>query len=398
MHSIENGGISPSDEEVLSNLGFLVPDAEEEKETMLHALDDLNMNAKRFSGMVVLNLDCNLSCVYCYEGGMKGRHYLSEETADLLVDRIERNCMDVGMPVHLDFYGGEPLLSLKMIKGISARLSSSAEKKGLAYDFSLVTNGTLLTKKRVKDLLPLGLKSAKVTLDGPGQIHDSMRPFKSGLGSYSAILRNVVEVCGIVDVQISGNFIRENYGEFPRLLDDLIEKGVSPDKLSLVKFSPVGRTKGEFALPDFSEGCESINEPWLPGASIFLREELLKRGFRTSVTRPSICVVESAGNLVFNYDGGIYKCPALLGRKGFQIGSLRSGITGYASSHKLGLWKNEECLDCAYLPLCFGGCRYMKLISAGNMDSVDCRKPYLDAALEALVKQDIKYGLKADRG
>lgn len=31
-----------------------------------------------------------------------------------------------------------------------------------------------------------------------------------------------------------------------------------------------------------------------------------------------------------------------------------------------------------------------------NMDGVDCKKPYFDATLEALVKQDIRYGLKPD--
>lgn len=45
------------------------------------------------------------------------------------------------------------------------------------------------------------------------------------------------------------------------------------------------------------------------------------------------------------------------------------------------------------LPLCFGGCRYMKLVRDGNMSGVDCKKQYYDVTLEALVKQDIKYGV-----
>jgi len=38
----------------------------------------------------------------------------------------------------------------------------------------------------------------------------------------------------------------------------------------------------------------------------------------------------------------------------------------------------------------------MKFVRDGNIDTVDCQKPYLDASLETLVEQDIKYGLKAD--
>ncbi len=33
----------------------------------------------------------------------------------------------------------------------------------------------------------------------------------------------------------------------------------------------------------------------------------------------------------------------------------------------------------------------MKYIRDGNMDGVDCKKPYLDATLEEAIKQDIKY-------
>jgi len=38
----------------------------------------------------------------------------------------------------------------------------------------------------------------------------------------------------------------------------------------------------------------------------------------------------------------------------------------------------------------------MKLMRDGRIDDVDCRKPYLDATLEVLISQEIKYKLKTD--
>jgi len=38
----------------------------------------------------------------------------------------------------------------------------------------------------------------------------------------------------------------------------------------------------------------------------------------------------------------------------------------------------------------------MKLMRDGRIDDVDCRKPYLDATLEAFIRQEIKYKLKTD--
>jgi len=108
---------------------------------------------------------------------------------------------------------------------------------------------------------------------------------------------------------------------------------------------------------------------------------------------PMPCLIDIRARLIVNYDGDICKCPGLIGREAFKVGNIKTGIKDYRLSHNLDNWKNEECLDCAYLPLCFGGCRYMKLIRDRNMDGVDCKKPYFDACLETLVKQDIRYGL-----
>jgi len=397
LRSIEEGTLSPSSAESLSRLGMLVSDDAQEREQVLGMFDAYNKGCKRFNAMAVMNLDCNLACAYCYEGGMKGRHYMSPGTADALIDYIEKHPLSEGKDVRIDFYGGEPLLSFEQVRYISGRLKASAQEKGLGYSFSLVTNGTLLTGERATELVRLGLTGAKVTIDGPREVHDRLRPFRSGSGTFDAIIGNLSEVYDIIDIQVGGNFTRNNYREFPRLLDYLLDAGFKPGRLALVKFDPVLAAESGFGLPDFREGCGCINEPWLFEASVFLREEILKRGFRTARIMPAFCMVELKDDIVVNYDGAIYKCPGFIGRKDLDVGHLRSGMQDYAQSHRLDIWKNQECLGCVYLPLCFGGCRYMKLLRDGGIDGVDCRKEYLDATLESFVRQEIKYKLKHDR-
>ena len=393
LKSIDDGELSPSDENTLSELGFLVPDADREKKEMLSFFDELNKRNK-LNAMLVMNLDCNLGCKYCYEEGIKGKLYMSAETAERLIDLIERNYLSHGKTVHLDFYGGEPLLSLELIKDISKRLTSSAEEKGLSYTFGLVTNGTLLTGKIAEELAALGLESAKITIDGPQENHDRFRPFKSGSGSFDTVIRNIKETCSVIDFQIGGNYTGETYRDFPNLLDYLLKEGLTPERISMVKFDPVTKTGG--AIADYRGGCESINEPWLFEANIFLREEVMKRGFHTPKIVPSTCMIELNDDIVVNFDGTIYKCPGLIGWKNFEVGDLKTGIRDFKESYNLDVWKKQECLNCEYLPLCFGGCRYMKLLRDGKIDGVDCRKPYLDATLEAFIRQEIKYRLKAD--
>jgi outer membrane receptor protein involved in Fe transport len=83
---------------------ILVDSVQEERNEMLAFMDKVNSRSKRFNAIVVLNLDCNLACAYCFEEGLKGSRYMSEETAGLLVRFIERR-IEERLDVHIDFYG-----------------------------------------------------------------------------------------------------------------------------------------------------------------------------------------------------------------------------------------------------------------------------------------------------
>jgi uncharacterized protein len=393
LRQIEDGTLPDADCAILTRLGILVNDPAAEREALLTRFDEANRLSKKFHAIVVLNLDCNLACPYCFEEGVRVGSYMSPETADLLVSMIERDHLSKGRQVSLDFYGGEPLLSRDLIKSIAGQLRKSSDEQGLPFSFALVTNGTLLTRPLAEELKALGLKDAKVTLDGPREVHDLSRPFASGTGSsFDAIIRNLGTIWDVVDLQIGGNFTQENYPAFPRLLDDLIAVGLTPDKLRSVQFSPVMNTIGGPALPDFRAGCDCTTEPWLSAAGLYLREETMKRGFTVPKAGPAGCMVEFANDLVVNADGAIYKCPAFVGREGFSVGDLRQGVTGSAAAYNPDIWKKPECLDCAYLPQCYGGCRFLKFVRDGAIDDVDCWKTYLDATLEECIRQDQRHG------
>ncbi len=392
LQDIEKNKLSKAENKILTDLGFLVKSRASERRDMLRAIDDLNKENDTFLAVVAMNLDCNLGCRYCYEGTRKGSHYMNGETADAFVDFV-KTAAGKRDKIDIQFYGGEPLLSVDTIIRIAKGIRTFARKKGIGFRFAVITNGTLLTPEVVWKLKPLGLRAVKVTVSGPRKVHDALRPFKSGTGSFGTIIRNIKNVASQTAVHIAGNYTQSTYREFPRLLDHLIENDLGPENISTIEFDPVFQESKEFAPPDFHDGCMSSNEPWLRDASLFLRKEILERGFRAQIIEPTVCSVEQQGHLVVNYNGDLYKCPGLIGRKKYRIGSVTTGIGKYEKTHKLGNWKNEKCLACAYLPLCFGGCRYMKLLRDGTMRGVDCKKQYFDRALEALVHQDVRHGL-----
>lgn len=395
---MEDDVLSPENEAILHRIGMLVNDRDKEKESVSCVFEELNKNSTSIDIIVVLNLDCNFACKYCYEGDLKGRIYMDEGTAAALIDFIRERFDHNKKALHLDFYGGEPLLSLDLIKDISRKLTQFTKERNASFTFGLVTNGSLFKRNIVEELVSLGLKTVKITIDGPAYIHNKNRPFKSGADSFDILIRNIKDTCDLVRISIGGNFERDNYREFPKLLDYFINEGLTPDRIVQVKFDPVMKRSEQVISPmDFNHGCMSMNEPWLMDATLFMREEILKRGFKTPGIRPTFCSIESRNSYVVNYNGVLYKCPGFIGMEGFEAGDLKNGPTDYFSSYKTGIWNNSECMECEYLPLCFGGCRFIKFLRDGEIDSPDCQRKYFDTCLERLIKQDIKYGIKAAR-
>lgn len=388
--ALQCGTLEGAEQETMVRVGILVPDALAEQRQVAGYFDWANANATRFTALVTLNLDCNLACPYCYEDHFRGKSYMNEATADLLVETILNGPIAAGKEVLLDFYGGEALLSISLIRYIAEPLHEAAIRGGTAFSFNLVTNGTLLTRRVVEGLQPLGLAGAKFTIDGPPDIHNIQRPFISGKGSFDLIMNNLKEVCGLIKVQLGGNFTRDNYRRFPELLELLEEQGITPEMLYMVQFSPVIPKAGEAGLGDFAMGCACASEPWLIEASLFLREEILKRGWNTPKLKLSGCMIEFENDLIVAWDGSLFKCPAFMGWDDLKIGSLADGVGDYRKSHNMDVWKCEECLECPYLPLCFGGCRFLQRLRTGAIDGIDCRKKYLDEALERIVRQDIE--------
>jgi len=386
----------PEDTEKLTRLGMLTPDRQQERDEVHNYLGEINRLNTGLAVSVILGLDCNFSCTYCYEGSMKGKHAMAEDTADQLITYIKSRFTTDKNKLTLDFYGGEPLLYTKRIKYIASQLKSFVEEQGGIFRFSLVTNGSLLSRKIATELVPLGLSIAKVTVDGPAAIHDQYRPFKSGQPSFAIIMTNARDCCDIMKIGLGGNFSAANYQDFPDLLDSMADYGLIPEKLGPVQFFPVIQTKDQYANPEFSGGCKTCNEAWVADATLRLREEVLKRGYKTPKMGPSPCMVDIDDAFVVHYDGSIFKCVALIGHPQFAVGDVWQGTGDFREIYALNSWRNNEaCRQCVYLPLCFGGCRYMEYQRTGSMAKVDCMKEYLDATLEKMLIQDVRYRYKS---
>ena len=377
--------LTQEEEASLADLGLWVDDREGERREMASLVDRTNAERRRFRAVVVLNLDCNLACPYCYEETFRGKYFMSDETADRFIEMVISDHLSVGHDICLDLYGGEPLLSVPLIRRVAGSLSTAAQREGVKFSCFLFTNGTLLTRPLVEELVPLGLTGALITLDGPPDIHNRQRPFVSGRGSFDLIVDNIRSVRDLIEIQIGGNYTAENYRRFPEMLDHLITAGIEPATVGLVQFSPITEKSSSSRHHDGLSRCQPASDACIMEAAPYLLAETARRGFTTPKPTMGACMVEFAHDLVVNHDGSLFKCPAFMGWPELSIGTLTDGIKDYAASHNLGHWQNDECFSCPYLPLCFGGCRLTPLLKNGSITGVDCRREFFDATLEKIV-------------
>lgn len=156
--------------------------------------------------MTITN-ECNLKCVYCYQENDNKRvsGCISDDTINRFIEYLLANPNNTTV----SFYGGEPLLYAQRCIEISNRLKSTQSSIKKKYRASITTNGTLLTGQLAEQLKLSGIDQAQVTIDGPEEIHDRMRPYRDGKGSYNKIVKNIEDASKHLRILVRVNVCKE---------------------------------------------------------------------------------------------------------------------------------------------------------------------------------------------
>lgn len=131
---------------------------------------------------------CNLRCTYCYaNAGTYNSHdqMMSPGMARRAVREMSRN----GTITAVRFFGGEPLLNLDAMEAAIDELAMLGESSSMPK-LGVVTNGTLVDERFLAlcEKYPL---TVTVSLDGPKEIHDRLRPTACGAGSHDIVVKGI---------------------------------------------------------------------------------------------------------------------------------------------------------------------------------------------------------------
>lgn len=311
--------------------------------------------------------DCNLACRYCFaeEGEYHGRRALmSFEVGKQALDFLIANSGN-RRNLEVDFFGGEPLMNWQVVKDLVKYGREQEKKHGKNFRFTLTTNGVLLDDE-VMEFCNREMANVVLSIDGRKEVHDFMRPFRRGKGSYDLIVpkfRKFAESRNQDKYYVRGTFTRHNL-DFAKDVLHLADLGFKQISVEPVVALP----EEEYALreEDIPQICEEYDR---------LAAEMIKRHregkefnffhFMIDLTGGP-CVYKRLSGcgsgteyLAVTPWGDFYPCHQFVGEEAFLMGNVFDGLKASELQEEFkgcNVYAKEKCRNCFAKFYCSGGC------------------------------------------
>lgn len=355
---------------------------------------------------LVLNItnQCNLACTYCYEFGAdkiatpagKAR-YMTIDTAKSSVDFLLEQSKG-RKAVHITFFGGETLMNFKLLKEVVLYARGAAAELDKGIGFSLTTNATLLTDEIIAFLSDQEI-GVTVSMDGPPDLQDKHRVYKSGKGTYAvieprlrklianhktrAITARVTLTEGVTDVVRIFRHLKEDIGfhevGFAPVTTSGEKRDYSLDDSGmddvLAQFHELADEWLEYALRGKMHGFTNVSETI---------GELLQ-----GVNKSHPCGA-GLGLLGVSPSGDLSPCHRFTDADTHSLGHISSGIDQEKREDFLSrghVTAKYECSSCWARPLCAGGCHHEAFVRYGdtghaNLHYCDWIRQWTDTCLK----------------
>mgnify|MGYP001107894398 CR=1 FL=1 len=368
-------------------------------------IDEFTENRQTVVKALCLHIahDCNLACRYCFaeEGEYHGRRALmSFEVGKKALDFLIANSGS-RKNLEVDFFGGEPLMNWQVVKDLVAYGREQEKLHNKKFRFTLTTNGVLLNDE-VMEFCNKEMGNVVLSVDGRKEVHDYMRPFRKGAGSYDLIVpkfQKLVKARGNKAYYMRGTFTHAN-PDFLKDIQQMLDLGFTELSMEPVVCAPGDPS----ALTD--EDRVIVMEQYEKLAELMLERRRAGKPFtfyHYMIDLPGgPCIykrISGCGSgteyMAVTPWGDLYPCHQFVGIEQWKMGNLYDGtfnddIKTYFS--KVHVYSKEGCRSCWAKFFCSGGCNANSFIYEG-----DVKKPYKIACEMQKKRLECAIALAADR-
>ncbi|SHI51433.1 uncharacterized protein SAMN02745975_00035 [Geosporobacter subterraneus DSM 17957] len=311
--------------------------------------------------------DCNISCKYCFasQGDFKG-------TRSLMTERVGMEAIDFLIEhsgnrrnLEIDFFGGEPLMNMEVVKKIVDYGKSREESANKRFRFTITTNGVLLNEENMA-YINEHMENVVLSIDGRKEVNDNMRKTLKGEGTYEIILPKLQKMASMragKNYYVRGTFTREHL-DFAKDVLHLADLGFLNTSVEPV----VAEADKPYAirhedLPEIFAQYEALAKEYVKrkknnnGFSFFHFMIDLNQG-PCVIKRVSGC---GAGSeyLAITPEGDIYPCHQFVGNERFKMGNLLENQFSNEIQREFGnahVYNKPQCRECWAKFYCSGGC------------------------------------------
>jgi uncharacterized protein len=371
-------------------------------------IDDLFVKSAVKSLCLNVAHDCNLRCEYCFasRGNFGGNCSLmpfeiGQAALDFLVEHS-----DSRQHCEVDFFGGEPLLNFAVVKQIVEYGRQLEAKHNKKIKFTLTTNGVLL-EDHVQNYLNQNDISVVLSLDGRPEVHDRMRFFADGSGSYEDVLTRIQAMAESRQHQnyyVRGTYTRSNldFANDVLHLADLGFQQISVEPVVALEEEPYALRLADLEqiFAEYDKLALALEQREKDGRpfNFFHFDLSLEHGPCLS-KRLKGC---GAGNeyLAITPEGDIYPCHQFVGRSKYCMGNLLKSsaikwnlMDEFQNAH---IYGKPNCSLCWARFYCGGGCHANAEVFNGNIHQpydLGCKiqRKRFEAAIYMQAKRIIKH-------
>ena len=325
--------------------------------------------------------DCNLACRYCFaeEGEYHGRRALmSLEVGKKALDFLIANSGS-RRNLEVDFFGGEPLMNWQVVKDLVAYGREQEKIHNKNFRFTLTTNGVLLDDE-LMEFCNKDMGNVVLSIDGRKEVHDFMRPFRKGAGSYDLIVpkfQKFAESRNQDNYYVRGTFTHYNL-DFAADVLHLADLGFKQISVEPVVAPPTE----DYAIRE--EDLPIIFEQYDILAKEMIKRHKEGRGFNFFHFMIDLtggpCVYKRLSGcgsgteyLAVTPWGDFYPCHQFVGNEEFLLGNVDEGIVRTdltCDFKKCNVYSKKECSSCFARFYCSGGCAANSYNFTGKINDV----------------------------
>lgn len=315
----------------------------------VNSADELNIT-------VIATLKCNSDCVYCEQRNLDFRY---SEMTENDFDGLYEFLMGASQKrIHINWYGGEPLLARDEILRFCARADKD---KRHTYSYSISTNASIYDERFFRMMERYGLTNVTVSVVGTGELHSVLRP--SDEYDFGCVVKNIVRMMRYTNVIVNINLCKSNVGNIRNIFEELSGYRHSSLSFSFSRIvSSANRPCAEIEL-DVDTYMEYVIEEanWALDHQFRISDMSCFQNFGV------YCGVYARNNYVVGPRLYLYQCDRTYDPKD-SFAQIVNGALVYHlnrascpdTEHCIDPYKVDECRACKLLPYCNGGCDYMR--------------------------------------